>query len=202
MFDSVLILILLNHLNSGLLFDFQNIKIRCCGSYLCPSSFSDSLVVLSLVSCSIGKHEDEDSVSPSFTPAPVQHVSIGECLIARTMLLTLSPCASEDVSVGKVVWSPSVSLIILEIPNILITSITTIGPPKLTKATLENVKSNLWRTNKIRKNIYLLFCCSCIPLYICCHYCKGKVQNHVCCCPPNLRCKCLLKAKPSPLDHA
>ena len=75
-------------------------------------------------------------MSPSVSPASVQHVSIWECLISRPLLFPIGPGSSENVSIYKIVRAGTLSFIILEIPNVFISSIWARSPPKLPIALL------------------------------------------------------------------
>ena len=89
-----------------------------------------------MISGSIGEYKDKDSVSPSVSPASIQHVAIGECLISRPLLFPIDPGSGENVSIYKIVRAGTLSFIILEIPNVFISSILARSPPKLPIALL------------------------------------------------------------------
>ena len=90
---------------------------------LIPSSLSGPIDVGSLISGTVGEYEDEDSMSSSISPCSIQHVAIGECLVARSLLLTIDPGPGENVSICKVIRAGPLSLVILKTPNVLVTSI-------------------------------------------------------------------------------
>ena len=93
------------------------------GVDLIPASLSGPIFVGSLISGTIGEYEDEDSMSSSISPCSIQHVAVGECLVARPLLLATDPGPGENVPICKVIRAGPLSLVILKMPDVLVTSV-------------------------------------------------------------------------------
>ena len=87
---------------------------------LIPLSLSNSIVVKCLISCSIGKREDENSMSSSILPGSIHDISILVRLKTGTMLFTLLPWTSENVTISKIVGTIPVPMICRKISNVFV----------------------------------------------------------------------------------